>query len=157
MTTAFFGLGLGAWALVLAIARGVPSAARSRAGLVLLGVWATSVLVAMIFPMDLDRTAPTLSGVIHDLSGVIGFFCLSVGAFVVSRRLTAPAGWHPVRRAMLALSMLMLAEFVAVFLVFATGSQFLGLVQRLYLGTMITWLLLTAGQLRSRDGEVHQR
>ena len=155
MTTAFFGLTLGAWALVLAIARGVPSAARSRAGLILLGVWAAGILLAMVFPMDVDRAAPTLSGTIHDLGGVIGFFCLSVGGILMTRRLTAVGGWGLARRAMLTLSVLMLAQYVAVSLAFATGSQFLGLVQRLYLGTMITWIVMTASRLRASAGDAH--
>ena len=149
MSTAFFSLSLGSWALVLAIARGVPSVARSRAGLVLLGLWAISVLLAMIFPMDVESAPPTLSGVIHQASGFVGFFCLTAGVFLVSRRLTAAAGWRHVKQALLLLATLMLGEYAVMAVAFATGSPLAGLGQRIYLAILITWLLLTAGQLRA--------
>jgi hypothetical protein len=149
MTAAFFGLGLSGWALVLAIKVGVPAAARSRASLVLLGLWAASIWAAMLFPMDLDRSAPTLSGTIHDLSGFIGFFCLSVAALLLSHRLTTAPGWRPLRRRLLVLAVLVTAGYLATGLAFGAGSPLTGLIQRLFLSVMLAWLLSVADRVRS--------
>jgi hypothetical protein len=152
MTTAFAGMSLGSWALILALTKGVPPAARSRMGLVLLGLWALGVLIAMTFPMDAEGAPPTLAGAIHQTNGFIVFLCLTLGVFLVSRRLTAAAGWRSVGRTMAALSVLLLLEYAAMAVGFATDSTLVGLGQRIYLATFITWFVLTAAQLRSGAG-----
>jgi hypothetical protein len=157
MAIAFFSLGLGGWALVLVIARSLPSAASSRIGLVLMGVWATSVWLAMLFPMDAPGWVPTFAGVIHDLSGIIGFLSWIAGALLVSRRLWVLDTWRPVKPALMALCVLMPAGYLGTALSFATGQPFTGLVQRLFLGTIIVWVVLVAGRLRASAAEAAQQ
>src|SRR5687768_16056922 len=112
MTTAFLSMSAASWALVAGLARGLPRAARSRAGLGLLALWSTGLLVAMLFPIDLDGAAPTLAGTIHRINGPITFLSLSLGTVLVSRRLKQAAAWRPVYRLALPLALLMLVEFV---------------------------------------------
>jgi hypothetical protein len=151
MTTAFLGLSVGAWALVLALAWSVPVASRSRGGLALIAVWAACTPLFMI-PMDAHRGSPTLLGVIHELSGVIGFLCMSLGALVTSRRL-AVTGRQPVGQTRLAMAVLMLVGYVSLVAAFLTGSPLAGVIQRIFLGAMLTWLLLTATYLRNLASE----
>jgi hypothetical protein len=153
MTLAFFSFGLGGWALVLALARGAPSGAHSRAGLALVAAWATSILLAGLFPMDPLGSTPTPSGAIHDLSGFLGFLCWIVGAFLVARRLWASDRSNRAWQALLALSVLMPAGYAGTALSFATRQPFTGLVQRLFLATIIVWIILAANSLRARTGE----
>jgi hypothetical protein len=112
-------------------------------------VWAIAVLAAMLFPMDLDRAGPTVAGAIHEISGFIGFFCLSAGVFLVSRRLTTTVAWYPLRPALRVLGALMPLEYAAMAIAYASGSPFAGLGQRIFLATMLAWFYLTAMRLRS--------
>jgi hypothetical protein len=149
MTTAFFSMSVASWALVIGLGQGLAPAARSRIGLGLLAVWAVGVLIAMLFPIDLDGAPQTLAGTIHAISGPLTFLSLTVGVLLVSRRFKHDEAWRPFYRSALLLSLLMLVEFVGVPLAMATGSGLAGLAQRIFLVTFVTWFGLTAGRLRA--------
>jgi hypothetical protein len=149
MTSAFFSMSLSSWALVIGLYQGVAQLARSRIGLGLMGVWATGVLVAMLFPIDPQDAPQTLAGTIHAINGPVDFLSLTLGVFLVSRRFKNDEAWRPVYRSALVLALLMLVEFVGVPLALATGSGLAGLAQRVFLVTFATWFCLAAGRLRS--------
>ena len=149
MTSAFFSMSLASWALVAGIYQGVSQRARSRIGLGLIGVWAVGVLIAMIFPIDLDGAPPTLAGTIHEINGPLTFLSLTVGVLLVSRRFKHDEKWRPFHRSALILSLAMLVEFIGIPLAIATESGVVGLAQRIFLVTFATWFLLTAARLRS--------
>jgi hypothetical protein len=149
MTAAFFCMSAASFALALGLYRHVPPSARSRAGLALLGMWATGVLIAMIFPMDVDGAPPTTAGAIHQTAGPLTFLCLTAGMIFVSWAFRRAEEWRPFYPTALALSLAMLVAFVATFLSFATDSGTVGIAQRVALATAVTWMLLTAARLRS--------
>ena len=149
MTSAFFSMSLASFALVIALYQGLPQQARSRIGLALLGAWAVGVLIAMIFPMDVDGAPQTISGMIHKTAGPLTFLTLSVGMLLVSSRFKQDAKWLPIHRTALILSLVMLVAFLATFFGFITGSGTMGLTQRIALATAVTWMVLTAACLRS--------
>jgi hypothetical protein len=149
MTSAFFSMSVASLALVIGLHRAVSPPARSRMGLGLLGLWGVGVLIAGIFPIDLEGTPQTISGTIHRINGPLTFLSLTAGAILVSRRFKQDEKWRPFYRSALILSWVMLAEFVAVGLTIATASGFPGLGQRIFIATFVTWLLLTAARLRS--------
>ncbi len=76
MTTAFFSMSVATFALVIGLFQGVPPSARSRIGLVLLGIWAVGVLIAMSFPIDLEGAPPTIAGTIHRINGSLAFLSI---------------------------------------------------------------------------------
>lgn len=149
MTTAFFSLSMAKFALVIGLSQGVSHSARSRLGLGLLGLGGVGVLIAMIFPMDVEGAPQTLAGAIHNISGPLTFLSLTTGLILVSRRFKQDDRWRPFYRAALVLSLILLAGFVATFLSFVTQSGFLGLAQRIMLAALVTWMVLTAARFRS--------
>jgi hypothetical protein len=65
MTSAFFGMSLASFALVIGLYQGISQRARSWIGLGLLGVWGVGVLIAMSFPIDPEGATQTVPGTIH--------------------------------------------------------------------------------------------
>jgi bacteriorhodopsin len=149
MTSAFFSMSLGSFALVIGLYRGVSQRARSGIGLGLLGIWAVGVLIAMSFPIDPEGATQTISGTIHRINGPLAFLSLTAGTILVSRRFKQDGLWRPIHRTAVILSLVMLAAFIANFLNIATASGFAGLCQRIFLVAFVTWFLLTAARLRS--------
>jgi len=149
MTSAFFSMSMASWALVIGLYQGVSHPARSRIGLGLLGLWGVGVLIAMLFPIDLEGAPQTISGTIHRMNGPLTFLSLTAGAILVSRRFKHDETWRPFHRTALILSLVMLAAFIGIFLSIATESGFAGLAQRIDLAALVTWMLLTAARLRS--------
>ena len=149
MTSAFFSMSMASLALVMGLYHGVARQARSRTGLALLTAWAVGVFIAMSFPMDPDGVASTISGTIHQTAGPLTFLALTVGMICVSWAFQKDAKWRLFYRIALALSVVMLAAFVATFLSFATDSGTVGIAQRIALATAVIWMLLTAMRIRS--------
>lgn len=152
MTSAFLSMSVASFALVIGLHHGVSQPARSRVGLGLLTLWGVGVLIAMCFPINLDGTPPTTSGIIHRINGPLAFLSLTAGMILLSRRLKHDPRWHPLHRSALILSLVMLALFVVTFLNIVTGFGFAGLAQRMSLAVVVLWYLLAAGQLRSLRG-----
>jgi hypothetical protein len=148
MTAAFFAMALGAFALVVAIARGVPVKGRSRAGLLFLGLWGTGVLIAMTFPMDAPGAPETLSGAVHGASGPFAFLSAGLALLLLSHRFKHAASWRAFHAPATALALVFMLGFVATLASFVTGSGILGFTQRVALITLVTWMALTARRLQ---------
>lgn len=147
MTTAFFMMSVASWSLVVALSRGMAQPVRSRMGFALFALWGFGVLVAMIFPMDVERTQRTLAGIIHDVSGPLAFLWMSAGVLLISRRFRQDEKWSPFYGPALVLSLLLWAGYIGTFLSFVFQLDFLGAVQRLTLAVLVIWMVLTASRL----------
>jgi uncharacterized protein DUF998 len=147
MTSAFVGMSVGSLALALGLSQGLPRPARSRIGLVLLGIWAVGVVIAAIFPIDLEGAPETTAGTIHRINGPLAFFSLAVAANLISRGFGHDERWRPFHRLAQVLALIMLVEFVAVAIARNFGLG--GLAQRIFIVTFVVWLLSTAARLRS--------
>lgn len=147
MSTAFFAMSTAMLGLVMALRRRAPAEVRSRWGLALLTWWGVAVLVAMVFPIDVDGAARTTAGTIHRINGPIGFLAVTAGAFLLSRRFGRHERWHPIHRPAMALSVVIMAAFVALAATLATQSGFAGLAQRVALATLVGWVLLVTNPL----------
>jgi hypothetical protein len=128
----------------------VEQPARWRWGLALFGLWGVGVLVAMIFPMDIEGAPTTPAGIIHDVTGPVAFLSMSIGAFLISRRFQHDDLWRPLYRTALLLSLLLIAGYVATLVSFLMQSPILGLVQRFTLATLVIWMGLVASHMLTR-------
>jgi hypothetical protein len=146
-------LGLGGLALVAGLALGIAPAARSVAGLALLGLWSVAQLVTAGFPIDAPGAPPTTAGAIHGLAGLS--FVLPVGAaLLLARGYPRDPRWAPVARPARALGLALLAAAVALYLLIEplAGLGVGGLAQRVYWVVLLAWLACTALWLRAAVG-----
>ena len=149
MTTAFLSMSVASLSLVIGLSKGIPQSARSRIGLILLGIWGVGVLVAMSFPIDPEGSRQTITGIIHRINGPLGFLSLTIGTILVSKRFGRDTHWRPIYRTALSLSLVMLAAFIITAVNMATDSGFGGVSQRVFLIVFTTWFILTTLHLRS--------
>lgn len=148
MTSAFFSMVLASAALILALYRGAPRHALSLTGLVFLGMWAVGVTVAMIFPIDPGGVPVTLAGTIHQTAGPPTFLCVTMGVALISWRLGRDEHWRSLRWALLTLALVVAVGFAATAYTFFTGVEIAGLMQRIVLAAVVTWIVLVATRLR---------
>ena len=137
IASTFFSLGFGALALVIGLYRGITQSARSRMGLILLGTWGvgmllagifpanepgstvphmTTVLIAGIFPVEVQATPETLFSWLHIFVILGSLFSLSLAAILLSRRFKQDDNWRPIHRLAFLLALLMLAASILFFL-----------------------------------------
>ena len=146
MTSASVALSLGSLALVSGLHQGVAWPARSRLGLVLLGIWSVGVLVAGIFRADLQGAPETTMGRIHELASGLSFLSLILATLLLSWRFKQDAQWSCFHQPALMLSLMILVALIALFLF--NSTRFAGLSQRIFVITLLVWLLRTAAYLR---------
>lgn len=159
MTINFLIRGLLSFALIAGLVKGTTAAARSRAGLILLGIWAAGTLLLALFPTDLAGERVTRHGAIHLLVAVIAFLCAAVGEIMISRRFAADAAWRSFSRPALTLAVLTL---IACLLTLGGGiipglKHVPGLTERLFLGLALLWMLVVALRLRSLPATTEAR
>jgi hypothetical protein len=137
IASSFFSLGFGALALVIGLYRGITQSARSRMGLILLGIWGvgmvlagifpankpgstvphtTTVLIAGVFPVEVQATPETGFSWLHIFAILGSLFSLSLAAIVLSRRFKQDEHWYPIHRLAFLLALLMLASTILFFL-----------------------------------------
>jgi hypothetical protein len=151
MTSAFFSMSIASFALVLGLYQGISQPARSQVGLALLGLWGAGVIIAMLFPIDPEGSPQTMAGTIHQIDGPLAFLCVTASTILLSRRLNQDENWRLIYHPALLLSLILLTAFILTFLSFATQLGFMGLMQRIHLTTLVTWMLLTAARLRALE------
>jgi hypothetical protein len=133
IASTFFSLVVGALALVIGLYRGITQSARSRRGLILLGIWGvgmllagifpanepgstvphlTTVLIAGIFPVEVQATPETSFSWLHIFAILGSLLSLSLAAFSLSRRFKQDNNWQPIQRLAFLLALLMLASSI---------------------------------------------
>ncbi len=147
MTANFVLRGLLSLALLAGLVKGVAPEGRSRAGCILLGVWAVGAFLLALFPTDLAGARPTLHGMIHLVVALVAFISVAVGELLISLRLDrAGDRWRDLRTPALALAIVVLFALVIELVGFGSRSLF-GLVERGFLGLALCWMLLVAWRL----------
>lgn len=149
MTTAFLSMSVASLSLVIGLYKGIPQSARSRIGLILLGIWGVGVLVAMSFPINPEGSRQTITGLIHRINGPLVFLSLTIGTILVSKSFRRDKHWRAIYRSALSLSLVMLVTFIITGVTMTTDSGFGGISQRVFLIVFTTWFILTTLHLRS--------
>jgi hypothetical protein len=140
MVIALLAMGLASLALIAGLRAALPGHARSRAGMILIGVWAAGTPVLAAFPIGVDETIDTTADVIHRLTALIAFLAVSIGALLVSRSFRRDAAWRTLARPGIVLSAALLVGYVATFGGYAVDSGFEGMSQRLFLAVLVAWM-----------------
>lgn len=150
MTINFVLRGLLSFAFIAALIKGTTAAGRSRAGLILLGIWAVGALLLAAFPTDVG-TPITRHGAIHLLVALVAFICVAVGEILLSRRFATEARWQSLRRPALTIAIITLIACVLTFVALRTPGldRLGGLIERLFLGLALLWMLVVALRVRA--------
>ena len=150
MTINFVIRGLLSVALLIGLTRVLSKEGRSQFGLVLLGIWATGAFLLALFPTDLAGQKATLHGLIHLLVAFIAFVCVATGELLLSLRFAADERWQPVRNLTVTIAFLTLFALFLLFSgTFAGLNGIGGLLERVFLGLALLWLLVVAVRLHT--------
>ena len=159
-TVAFFAAGVGSLALAVGVREATNGSWGSRLGSVLVGLYGVGAILAAIFPTDeIDPAgrigSPTSVGAIHIVASASAFVFGIAGMFVLSRTFKRDARW----RAFWLLSLLLaFAALVGFIVAVPSEGPWVGLIQRIFIGTIILWQVLVAFRLRSiaKDASAEQ-
>ena len=150
MTINFVIRGLLSLALLIALTRATTKEGRSQFGLVLLGIWGVGAFLLALFPTDLAGQHPTLHGLIHLVVALIAFVSVAMGELLLSLRFAADERWETVRNPVLTIAFITLIALVLLlFGTFAGLNGAGGLLERVFLGLTLLWILVVALHLRA--------
>ena len=139
-------LALGSMALIRALTLALPPEHRSRAGTLLLWIYAVCFAGVGFFPADEFPTInpPSWHGIVHAILGLISFSCFSAGSLLVSLRLRRSPSWNKTAPVLITLG----ALNVALFFIFYGGLEhIIGLIERIYAACIIGWIVMVAWKL----------
>lgn len=144
-TLAFFAAGLGSLALALGISQATTDSWGARLGSSLVGLWAVGLILAGIFPIDAGGQPATVSGGVHFVVATVSVLFLVLGIFALFWTFKREARWRSFRSVSLVLGVSAVIMFLAVGA--AQGSEWVGIIQRIFFGVLFLWLILAAVRL----------
>jgi hypothetical membrane protein len=147
LTAADIGLCLAALALTFGLYLSIAPPGRSYVGLILLGLYAVSVLLAGIFPIDVGGETTTF-GTIHNIVGNIAFFGFPIAVILLSLGMGKDERWRSFRRRALALSLLVVLTVILTIVGSNLGIGY-GVTQRIANVATLVWMFAVALHLRS--------
>jgi hypothetical membrane protein len=127
---------------------------RYRSGFYLLGMWSVGALLLAVFPTDVPSTPVSWHGAIHLIVAVIAFIGGGFGALMISVRMNGEV-FRVARRFALPMGVLsvvfLLVEVLGPFSAPHLMSDYGGLVERVFLGSLLAWISAVAAyMLRNR-------
>ncbi len=148
MTINFVLRGLLSLAFLLGLAGATRLTREARVGTALLGIWAVGALILAAFPTNIGAEV-TLHGQIHLVVALIAFVGGGFGALLLSLHFRTDPRLRNLATAATGISILailfMLADFSAARI--HRLAPISGLLERLFLGLVLLWMLVTALQL----------
>lgn len=163
MTINFVNRGLLSLLFLFALARTVRSSggkwSELRGGAVLVGVWGVGALLLAAFPTDVPATPVSWHGAIHLVVALIAFLAGAFGIFLLAARFDRVPALARMRGFALPLAVLsILLCLIDLGLPFAAphlSGRIGGLTERLFLGSVLLWILLVSLVLaREQPAEV---
>ena len=153
--SAFVALGLSLLALPAGLWRRLRSTLVTRVGLCLIAFGGVASFVAAAFPTDLrDAAVATVSGQIHATIAGAGYACLITAMLLLSLHFRGDLRWRPIHLPAFGLT---LAGIAALLSLAAVGqSDIAGLVQRLMVMPLLTWVMLTGVQAMRISAASHR-
>lgn len=171
VASTFFGLGLGSLALVIGLYQGMSRSVGSWIGLLLLGIWSvgiliagifpaneggstvphmTTILIAGIFPVEVEAYPETTFSFIHIFAILGAFFSLTFAAILLSWRFKREERWRSTYRFSLTLTLVMITASILFFpaIFFGFHTEFYGFSLIFLTFSSLFWLFLIATRLR---------
>ena len=143
-TLAFVAFGIAAVALAAGLRKSTKGSWGSLVGSILVGLFGIGVLLDAVFPLDPGGQMTTVAGTAHLMAALAAFVCMIVAMFVLSRTFKQSARWRSLWHVSLALALAALAAFFL-----PSGGEWAGLFQRVFVGIVISWMVIVAIRLRS--------
>jgi|SRR5579872_4193824 len=126
-----------------------------RSGLYMLGVWGVGALLLAAFPTDSPSSPVSWHGAIHLIVALSAFICGGVGVFSLSKYLGEDPATSRIKNMGLALGsvsmFLLVLELLSGFIIPRLARNFGGLIERLFLGSVLLWILVLSVYLFSRN------
>ena len=152
MTVNFVVRGLLSFAFLVGVVGATQLGRTARVGLALLGIWGAGAFVLAAFPTDVG-TVVTVHGTIHNLTAAVAFTGGAFGALFLSLH------FHAEERLRRIETVARLLAVLAVVMYFVTlGALFIrrlshvfGLVERVFIGLVLLWILVVALRLLLSD------
>ena len=142
MSLNFVVRGAIALALFAGLRRTLAPAARPPLAMALLLIWAAGDVLLAVFRTDVPPHRATIHGVIHLLVAFIAFVAVALSELILSLRLAADPHWAAIRPFLLGLACAALVTMVALFLHVLPRAQITGLIERLFLGLVLLWMVV---------------
>ena len=150
MAVNFVNRGVLSLIFLLGFSRAVKPSRGYGAGYYLVGLWAVGSIVLAAFPTDVGGT-PTLHGVVHLSVAILAFVGGVFGELALSRALRNNSATAGIGNYAAAIAVLAFFSLAALFLgpSVAPGAfgQVSGLVERLFIGLVLAWMLVVSGML----------
>ena len=162
LSGAFFAAGIGSLALAVGIHRTTRGMRGALSGCVLIGLWALGVALAGVVLVDAQGN-PTESATILHLTGAgLAFSSAPTGMLVLSRVFARDAQWssfYPLSLALGFAAVVALIDMTTILIGLSNLVETLGpgarrsvegvgIIQRVFVVTVILWMALAASQLR---------
>lgn len=152
MTINFVVRGLLTFAFLVGLLQATRLGQTARAGLALLAVWGAGAFILAAFPTDVG-TAVTVHGTIHNITAAVAFVGGAFGALSLAQHFGAENRLSDLQtgaRILGLLAVVMLFVTLAS-LVIHRFSHIFGLVERIFIGLVLLWMLVVAVQLLRSD------
>lgn len=139
---------IGSIALIIAVYYAYPPPYRSMTSIVIYGI-ATVAILTNFFPIDPPGESVTLSGQIHNLGGFIGGLAGLVFFLIHSIRLRSFGLLRGFYQILLFLTIFGFILFVVVMIAAIYAEGIIGILQRIYVLVLMSWLIITANGIRT--------
>lgn len=147
-TSAFIGTSFGVLALLIGLMRVGPVNWMARTGVAFLGVLVPGLFVAALFHTDLPGQGPTQHGLIHNMDALANFLCGLIAALFLAASFGDDPRWRAFRGTALIVAIFSVVALVNQFLTDALRLPWSGVSNRVFAGSLMIWLLLTALHMR---------
>lgn len=160
MTAAFAVFGIGILVLSGGLRPSITATRHARVGLVLLGIGGIALLLASIFPAEIepDMSALSLSGLIHDVAALIFFVATVAGSVLIAWGFQRELQWQSHAGSEMTLALVATAALLAFLVIYPLQSgenpavpvfaDIVTISQRVLVLCIWLWILVTAVRLR---------
>ena len=138
LRSTFFLLGAGSLALAWGLQSTMSPTGEARAGQVLLAVWGVGAILGGVYPADEANRD------VHGVVVTVGFVAIVAGILALARAFGGDEWWRPRARSSAALGA---AAAVTCLLTALTRTSWFGVSERLFIATVLCWLVLAARHL----------